>query len=134
MFMLNNGGAQTSASPDVCKVPTPAGPVPTPFVNMATTQMADPGGLVSKVLVANMPALNQASKIMMSNGDQPGTVGGVASNKIMGQVQFMNGSTKVMVGGKPAVRVGVMTGQNGAPVNAVGSVIKPSQNKVTIGS
>lgn len=134
MFMLNNGGAQTSASPDVCKVPTPAGPVPTPFVNLGTTQMADPGGLVRKVLVVNMPALNQASKITMSNGDQPGTAGGVASNKIMGEIQFMNGSTKVMVGGKPAVRVGVMTGQNGKPVNAVGSVIQPSQNKVIIGS
>lgn len=134
MFMLNNGGAQTSASPDVCKVPTPAGPVPTPFVNLGTTQMADPGGLVNKVLVANMPAMNQASKILMTNGNQPGTVGGVASNKIMGQVQFMNGSTKVMVGGKPAVRVGVMTGQNGAPVNAVGSVVAPSQTKVMLGS
>ena len=59
MFMLNNGGAQAIASPDVCKVPTPAGPVPTPFVNMGTTQLAAPGGLVKKVLVVNMPALNQ---------------------------------------------------------------------------
>lgn len=134
MFMLNNGGAQTTASPDVCKVPTPAGPVPTPFVNMGTTQMADPGGLVKKVLVVNMPAMNQASKIMMTNGNQPGTIGGVVSNKVMGEVQFMNGSTKVMVGGKPAVRVGVMTGQNGAAVNAVGSVIQPSQTKVIVGS
>lgn len=133
MFMLNNGGAQASASPDVCKVPTPAGPVPTPFVNMGTTQMADPGGLVRNVLLVNMPALNQASKLLLSNGNQPGTVGGVVSNKIMGQVQFMNGSLKVMVGGKPAVRLGVMTGQNGAPVNAVGSVIQPSQTKVVVG-
>lgn len=134
MFMLNNGGAQASASPDVCKVPTPAGPVPTPFVNMGTTQMADPGGLVNKVLLVNMPAMNQASKIAMTNGNQPGSIGGVASNKIMGQVQFLNGSVKVMVGGKPAVRVGTMTGQNGAPVNAVGSVVKPSQTKVILGS
>lgn len=134
MFMLNNGGAQTTASPDVCKVPTPAGPVPTPFVNLGTTQMADPGGLVKKVMVVNMPALNQASKITMSNGDQPGTAGGVVSSKIMGEIQFMNGSTKVMVGGKPAVRTGVMTGQNGKPANAVGSVVKPSQTKVIIGS
>lgn len=134
MFMLNNGGAQAIASPDVCKVPTPAGPVPTPFVNIGTTQMADPGGLVKKVLVVNMPAMNQASKIMMTNGNQPGTIGGVVSNKVMGEVQFMNGSTKVMVGGKPAVRVGVMTGQNGAAVNAVGSVIQPSQTKVIVGS
>ncbi|EJC60727.1 hypothetical protein QWA_18604 [Alcaligenes faecalis subsp. faecalis NCIB 8687] len=52
----------------------------------------------SDKLVVNMPALNQASKIMMSSGDEVGTVGGVASNRIKGEVQFMNGSMTVMVG------------------------------------
>lgn len=134
MFMLNNGGAQANAIPDVCKVPSPAGPVPTPFPNLATTQMAQPSGLLRNVLVVNMPALNQASKIMMSSGDEVGTVGGVASNRIKGEVQFMNGSMTVMVGGKPAVRMGCMTGHNGMPVNAVGTVISPSQSTVMVGS
>ncbi len=134
MFMLNNGGAQAMATPDVCKVPTPAGPIPTPFVNLGTTQMADPGGLVTKVLLANMPALNQATKILLTNGNQPGVAGGVVSSKIMGQVQFVNGSLKVMVGGKPAVRVGAMTGQNGAASNAPGSVVAPSQVTVILAS
>lgn len=132
MFMLNNGGAQAMATPDVCKVPTPAGPVPTPLVNLGTTSMADPGGVVTKVLLANMPALNQATKILLSNGNEPGVAGGVVSSKIMGQIQFTNGSVKVMVGGKPAVRVGAMTGQNGAAINAVGSVVAPSQVKVML--
>lgn len=132
MHMLTTGGANAMAPADVCKVPTPAGPVPTPFPNTATTQMTNPSSAVTKVLVANMPALNQMSKIMLSNGDQAGTVGGVVSNKIMGQAQFLNGSFKVMVGGKPAVRVGCMTGQNGAPQNTVGSVIAPSQVKVLV--
>lgn len=133
MFMLSNGGAQASAIPDVCKVPTPAGPVPTPFPNMASTQMAQPGGLVRNVLVVNMPALNQTSKLIMSNGDEAGTLGGLACNRIKGEVQFMNGSMKVMVGGKPAVYLGCMTGHNGTPVNAVGSVMAPSQSKVMVG-
>lgn len=132
MQMLSTGGAVANAPADVCKVPTPAGPVPTPFPNIATTQMTNPGSVVKKVLVANMPALNQMSKITLSNGDQAGSVGGVVSNKIMGQAQFLNGSTKVMVGGKPAVRVGCMTGQNGQPQNTVGSVISPSQVKVMV--
>lgn len=132
MFMLNNGGARAVASPDVCKVPSPGGPVPTAFVNEATTQMADPGGLVNKVLIVNMPALNQASKILLSNGNQPGALGGTVSNRIMGQAQFMNGSSKVMVGGKPAVRMGAMTGQNGSPANATGSVVSTSQSKVMV--
>lgn len=132
MQMLNSGGAQCNATPDVCKVPTPGGPVPTPFPNLGTTQMADPGGLVQKVLVANMPAMNLMSKVTMTNGDQGGSIGGIASNRIMGQVQFLQGSTKVMVGGKPALRVGVPTGQNGAPANSVGTVVSPSQVKVMV--
>lgn len=132
MQMLNNGGSQCSATPDVCKVPTPGGPVPTPFPNLGTTQLAAPGGLVRKVLVANMPALNLMSKITLTNGDQAGSIGGVVSNRIMGQVQFLQGSSKVMVGGKPALRVGAPTAQNGAPANAVGSVVSPSQVKVMV--
>lgn len=132
MHMLNTGGAMANAPADVCKVPTPAGPVPTPFPNIATTQMTNPASLVQKVLVVNLPALNQMSKIVLSNGDQAGTLGGVVSNKIMGQAQFLNGSLKVMVGGKPAVRVGCMTGQNGQPQNTVGSVLTPGQVSVMV--
>lgn len=134
MFMLNAGSSQLLASVDVCKVPSPAGPVPTPLVNLATTQMADAGTVVKKVLVSNMPALNQKSKISRSNGNEPGTAGGVMSGKFIHEAQFLNGSIKVMVGGKPAVRVGSMTGQNGTPQNAVGAVMSPSQCIVTIGA
>lgn len=136
MFMLNNGGSIASAPLDVCKTPSPptGAPVPIPYVNIGTTQMCAPADLVQKVLVVNMPALNQKSKLVISTGDEPGVMGGVISNKIIGEVVFMNGSLKVLVGGKPALRVGCMTGQNGMPSNAVGSVISPSQVKVTIGS
>lgn len=133
MYMLNNGGSQALASLDVCKTPAPPGPpIPIPYVNISSTQMADPAGLVRKVLVSNMPALNQKSKLLLSNGNEPGVVGGVASNKFIGETVFLKGSLKVMVGGKPALHVGSMTGQNGSPQNAVGSVTTPSQVKVMI--
>lgn len=137
MFMLNTAGAVCNAFPDVCitPVPSPAGPVPTPlpYPNIATTEMADPGTIVDKVLVSGMPALNQMSKITTSEGDQAGTQGGVACGKIMGEVGFLIGSTKVMVGGKPAVSLGAQTSQNvGPPMNAVGACISPSQTKVMV--
>mgnify|MGYP001409762761 CR=1 FL=1 len=132
MFMLNNAGATANAMPDVCKTPTPAGPVPMPYPNIATSNMADPGGIVQNVLVVNMPALNMGTKILLSNGDQAGAAGGVVSNKIMGETQFTLGSLTVMVGGKPAVRLGAMTAQNGSPPNAVGAVIAPSQTLVMV--
>jgi hypothetical protein len=134
MYMLNNGGASAMASvPDVCKTPTPAGPVPTPYPNIATTDMADPGGLVPEVLITAMPALNQMSKILMSQGDEGGVAGGgVVSAKIMGEMAFINGSTKVMAGGMPAVRVTCQTTHNGAPPNSTGVVSIPSQTAVMV--
>jgi hypothetical protein len=136
MFMLNSGGAMAQAVPDVCitPVPSPTGPVPTPmpYPNLANTSMADPGGLVSKVLVVGMPALNLASKITMSNGDEAGVQGGVVSGVFGQQVAFLMGSVKVMVGGKPAVRLSAPTGHNGSPPNAVGAVIAPSQTVVMV--
>lgn len=133
MFMLNNGGAMAnSTTPDVCKTPSPAGPVPMPYPNIADTRMADPGGLVKEVLIAGMPAMNQMSKVSLSNGDQAGVAGGVVSAKIMGEMAFVNGSNQVMVGGKPAVRVTCQTTHNGSPPNTMGMVSAPSQTQVMV--
>ncbi|MGE8587853.1 MAG: PAAR-like domain-containing protein, partial [Alcaligenes sp.] len=77
MFMLNNAGAMTTATvPDVCLTPAVPSPIPMPYPNIAMSDMADPGGIVENVLVGGMPALNQASTIMLSNGDQGGVAGG----------------------------------------------------------
>jgi uncharacterized Zn-binding protein involved in type VI secretion len=136
MFMLNNGGAIAQAMPDVCitPVPGPVGPVPTPlpYLNLATTQAADPGGVVAKVLVVGLPALNLGTRIAMTQGDEAGLNGGVVSHRIMGEAVFLTGSSKVMIGGKPAVRLGALTGHNGAPPNAQGAVLAPSQTKVVV--
>ena len=100
MYMLNNGGATANSTvPDICKTPTPAGPMPMPYPNTADTSMADPGGLVMAVLVCGLPAMNLMSKVLLSNGDQAGAAGGVVSGKIMGSMAFIDGSATVMVGG-----------------------------------
>lgn len=133
MFMLTNGGAMANSTvPDICNTPTPAGPVPMPYPNIAETSMADPGGLVPEVLVAGMPAMNLMSKITLSNGDQAGANGGVLCGKMMGEVTFLTGSASVMVGGKPAVHLTSMTGHNGAPQNTVGIVSAPCQTEVLV--
>jgi uncharacterized Zn-binding protein involved in type VI secretion len=118
--------------PDVCNTPSPAGPVPMPYPNIAETSMADPGGLVNEVLVAGMPAMNLMSKVTLSNGDQAGATGGVVSAKIMGEMAFIAGSAMVMVGGKPAVRVTCQTTHNGSPPNTMGIVCAPSQTQVLV--
>lgn len=128
MFAVTLAGGQCMAAADVCKVLTPAGPVPTPFPNIGMPPMGN--SPASKVLVSGMPALTKASKIPISNGDQLGTLGGVVSNKVMGEVEFIVGSAKVKFEGQPAVRLSTPTKHNAG--NTVGSVLVPSQTKVVI--
>ncbi|MEB0008487.1 DUF4150 domain-containing protein [Pseudomonas sp. MH9.2] len=133
MYMLNNGGATANSTvPDICKTPTPAGPMPMPYPNTADTSMADPGGLVMAVLVCGLPAMNLMSKVLLSNGDQAGAAGGVVSGKIMGSMAFIDGSATVMVGGMPAVRLTSQTAHNGTPPNTMGMVSAPSQTVVMV--
>lgn len=128
MFALTLAGGQCMATPDVCQVPTPAGPVPTPFPNIGMPPMAT--GAAQRVLVSGMPALTKASKIPLTNGDQAGATGGVVSGQIMGEVEFVMGSTKVKFEGQFAVRLSDPTKQNKG--NAMGSVLAPSQSKVMV--
>jgi len=132
MFALTSGGAQAFANvPDFCLTPAAPSPISLPYPNMASTAMADPGSIVEKVLIVAMSALNLASKILLSNGDEPGTAGGgVATHRIMGETRFTVGSTKVMIGGKPGVRLSCMTTQNNA--NTTGLVASPSQTVVML--
>lgn len=136
MFMLNCGGAEAMAFPDVCltPVPTPAGPVPTPipYPNMASTAMANPATVVDNVLVVGMPALNLGSEITVTEGDEPGVDGGVVSLEVMQMARFAAGSACVMVRGVPAVRLTSMTLHNGALPNAEGAVVVPSQVVVLV--
>jgi hypothetical protein len=124
---LANG--QCLGFPDVCK--TPAGPVvvPIPYPN---TGMC-PTGVQSttKVMVMNMPALTQGSKLPMSQGDEAGVAGGVVSGMIMGEIAFRSASSKVAFQGQKVILLTAMTAHNGASANApMGVLVSLSQAKV----
>ncbi len=120
-------------SPDTCLVPAPPGPpVPTPFPNMAQCAMAT--GTTTKVMVMNMPALTEASKIPMSMGDEAGVGGGVVSGMNMGPVAFRTSSSKVSFEGKKAVTLTSTTAHNGSNANMpAGTHLAPSQAVVLVG-
>jgi hypothetical protein len=127
---LENG--QCFGFPDVCK--TQAGPVvvPIPYPNMGLC----PTGVESttKVLVSNMPALTQGSKLPMSQGDEAGAEGGVVSGMIMGEIDFLTASSKVSFQGQKVVMLTGMTSHNGSNANLpAGAIISPSQVKVLVG-
>ena len=124
----------TPGPTDACKTPTPGGPVPMPYPNIAMCTQADGGSCSDKVKIDGKKTIVKGSKISMSSGDEPGSAGGgVMSNKIKGECEFKMGSSSVKAEGKEICYVGVMTAHNGAQANMpAGAQIAPSQSKVLV--
>lgn len=124
-------GGTCLAAPDVCKVPTPGGPVPTPFPN--TAMLSNASKVSSKVMIENKEVVLETSEIPSSMGDQAGSAGGVVSGTVGDKVVFKVGSSKVIVEGKGAAHLLAATAHNGSNANAPGGAqIAPSQAKVLV--
>ena len=116
------------AFPDVCLTPTPAGPVPIPYPNIAMGPTAVPAA--PNILFMCAPAHNMATTIPLSNGDNAGVATGVASGMVMGPSRPVTGAFTVLLDGMPATRLTSMNIQNST--NAPGARLVPSQVKVLI--
>lgn len=92
----------TIAFPDVCKTPSPAGPIPIPYPNIAKSSDTAKGA--KKVKCDGNPVCTKDSNFSMSTGDEAGSAGGVVSSKIKGKAEFVNFSFDVKFEGKNAVR------------------------------
>jgi hypothetical protein len=93
----------TVAAPDVCKTPSPAGPVPIPYPNIAKSSDTAKGS--KTVSVEGNPLCVKDSNFSTSTGDEAGTAGGgVASGKTKGKAEFVNYSFDVKVEGKNVAR------------------------------
>jgi hypothetical protein len=126
-------GGTTAAFPDVCNTPTPAGPVPQPYPNMGMLMQANPATVATQVLLSGAPAVNLQSQILMTNGDQSGSMGGLMSGMIMGPARFAMGSVTVMIDGAPAIYQTCQVAANGVSANApMGLHDSPSQATVLI--
>jgi hypothetical protein len=105
------------AFPDVCKTPTPGGPVPIPYANVAFSRHTTRGS--RRVKVDGKSIMLKGSKFATSTGDEPGTAGGgVMSNRIKGVAKFANYSFDVKVEGKAVPRLLDPMQQNGNASNA----------------
>ncbi|MFA5904560.1 MAG: DUF4150 domain-containing protein [Desulfobacula sp.] len=133
MFANCSLAGQDMGMPDVCKTPAPPSPspIPVPYPNIAQLLMALPPTTCFKVLISFMPTHNLMTTIPMSNGDEPGVLGGIVSNTIMGPARNIMGSTKVLYGGLPATRMLDPAMQNLINVPS-GRTLVPSQFKVMI--
>ena len=98
-------GGMSIVLPDVCKTPTPGGPVPIPYPNIGKSSDTSKGPKSVKT-DGKMPMVKGA-KYSMSTGDEAGTAGGgVVSAKTKGECEFMMYSFDVKFEGKNVCRLG----------------------------
>lgn len=98
-------GIAKSTLPDVCKTPSPAGPVPIPYpIIISMTSSLTGGTTTVKVDGGNMAAV-KGSELSRCNGDEPGTAGGVKSSTNMKEATWLLYSFDVKMEGKNACRL-----------------------------
>lgn len=104
LSVVHAGSAGTTVVfPDVCKTPTPGGPVPIPYPNIARS--ADSASGAKKVKADGQPLCIKDSNFSTSTGDEAGTAGGgLASSKTKGKAEFVNFSFDVKAEGKNVPR------------------------------
>lgn len=99
-----------TAFPDVCKTPSPAGPIPIPYPNIA--QSSDTAQGSSAVKIDGNPVMLQGSNFSTSTGDEAGSAGGVVSSSTKGKAEFIVYSFDVKIEGKSVPRLGDLMVQN----------------------
>jgi hypothetical protein len=88
--------------PNVCKTPSPGGPVPLPYPSIAKS--SDLANGTSSVLVNGVSACVKGSYIDKTSGDEAGTAGGLISGDTGGKAEPMNYSFDVKFEGNNVVR------------------------------
>jgi carboxyl-terminal processing protease len=92
----NNGTGMNVGFPDVCLTPTPLGPVPIPYPNLASHCMA--ATFSPNIFVGYMPQLSMGTIVPLTNGDQAG----VAHPLFMQAGGFTAGNPRVLINCLPA--------------------------------
>jgi Domain of unknown function (DUF4150) len=125
----------TTVFPDVCKTPSPGGPIPIPYPNVARS--SDTANGAKTVNCDGNPVCVKDSNFSTSTGDEAGTAGGgVVSSKTKGKAEFVNYSFDVKVEGKNVPRAMDMMLHNDkntppSPVMQGPGIAIPSNETVT---
>jgi Domain of unknown function (DUF4150) len=95
-------GISNATIPDVCKTPSPGGPIPVPYPNIARQSSLQNGTTTVKAR-GQMIAV-KGSQYGSSNGDEAGTAGGVKSGVNMKATDWITYSFDVKMDGQNACR------------------------------
>jgi hypothetical protein len=100
----------TATIPDVCKTPSPGGPVPIPYPNISQSVMLSKG--TTTVKADGMMAAIKGSEFSLSNGDEAGVAGGVKSSTFIKESTWILYSFDVKLDGQGACRLSDKKFQN----------------------
>ena len=101
--VTTQSGGTVVGFPDVCKTPSPGGPVPIPYCNVARSEDLADGS--KTVLIGGASVCLSSSSLGRSTGNEAGTAGGgVVSGKTRGRAHPVTHSLDVRIEGKPVVR------------------------------
>ncbi len=98
-----SNGISMATIPDVCKTPSPAGPIPIPYPNISQSAMLAKGTTTVKA-DGGMMIATKGSEFSLSNGDEPGVAGGVVSGVNMKESTWILYSFDVKMDGQNACR------------------------------
>jgi hypothetical protein len=113
----------TATVPDVCKTPSPGGPVPIPYPNIArVSDLAD--GTTTVKGDGEMAAI-KGSKLARSSGDEAGTAGGVKSNTFGKEATWILYSFDVQFEGQGVCRLTDKMFMNSQNTVCLGGLFNP---------
>lgn len=98
-------GITKSTLPDVCKTPSPGGPVPIPYPVIVSRSSSLKNGTTTVKVDGGNPAAIKGSEYSTCSGDEPGTAGGVKSSTNMKEATWILYSFDVKLDGQNACRL-----------------------------
>lgn len=99
-----SGGWARCTAPDVCKTPSPGGPVPIPYPVIVSMSSSLANGTRTVTVDRGNKCAIKGSKFSRCSGDEAGTVGGIKSNTNMKEATWILYSFDVKLEGKGACR------------------------------
>lgn len=105
--LVHKGSAHFARNtpPDVCKTPSPGGPVPIPYPVIVSMASDLSGGSTTVKVDGGNSAAIKGSEFSRCSGDEAGTAGGVVSSTNMKEATWITYSFDVKIDGKNACRL-----------------------------
>jgi len=121
-----SGGIVKSTLPDVCKTPSPGGPVPIPYPVIISRSADLKNGTKTVKVDGGNPAAVKGSQLSRCTGDEPGTAGGVKSGTQLKEATWLSYSFDVMMEGRNACRLSDKLLMNHGNTACLAGILQPA--------